>query len=180
MDRSLETPWVQISYSLWFLHSNSTMPLHSVFNPKYRRCSPPSNRCLPGHDGTSVHTSSTTSAISKPHVRTSVFCSLFNPSSQTKWPLTLFLFGDGSYNMFALHFQHHLKCQFESIVTCERCMAMETYTSPQLITLQNTHYLPCSMYINRHYFPVKITCSQLEKRALNISQIREWIHNWCD
>lgn len=61
MDRSLATPCVQISYSFWFLHSNSTTPRTCVFNPKYLRCSPSSKRCLPGHAGRSLQTSTTTS-----------------------------------------------------------------------------------------------------------------------
>lgn len=65
MESRRRTPCVQISCSLWFLHSNSTTPRVAVFNPKYRRCSPPSNKCLPGHGLTSLHTSNTTSATRK-------------------------------------------------------------------------------------------------------------------
>lgn len=65
MESRRRTPCVQVSCSLWFLHSNSTTPRVAVFNPKYRRCSPSSNKCLPGHGLTSLHTSNTTSATRK-------------------------------------------------------------------------------------------------------------------
>lgn len=34
MERSRDTPWVQISYSRTLLHSNSTTPRRTVFKPK--------------------------------------------------------------------------------------------------------------------------------------------------
>lgn len=64
MVSSLETPWVHISYSLWFRHSNSTTPRLMVLSAKYRRFSPPSSKWRPGHAGISFITSNTTSANS--------------------------------------------------------------------------------------------------------------------
>lgn len=65
MERSLATPWVQRSYSFWFMHSNSTTPRCKVFKPKYRRCSPPSSKWRPGQAGISLITANTTSINSK-------------------------------------------------------------------------------------------------------------------
>ena len=62
MARSRDTPCVHISYSLWLLHSNSITRCSGVFSPKYRRSSPPSSKCRPGHAITSLHTSETTPA----------------------------------------------------------------------------------------------------------------------
>lgn len=112
MDRSLETPCVHISYSLSFLHSNSTMPRASVFNPKYRLCSLSSNKFLPGHAGMSLQTSSTISAA---QLSTQYFTRFSMYRELTSKNLTLVLFGYGICCVFALHLQHHLQNVNETI-----------------------------------------------------------------